>query len=312
MSNGFDVLVYLDEILVKNLASLVLTGFIETITLTQSLDNCLSAGMREGNKNESNSSENYTKIEREGFKDKTNVEANNNFTNSYQDRLIDGKRCVKEQRTVQTTYTTFVLNSNLMSYFNENKELNHKDVDDVVNDRVNVGDIIELEGTITNSSLISYVNTMINLLEVFECEYLDKLIEEKKGTLNFTRYYKLLQYLQKILTCNNTMDLIMKVGNGFAILTVGVENFMNNHCHAFDKTNCPCKVIGKVIKNCVEKDNCISLLRKTGQEKYYEKIFEESKELIEILKNNDITVPECPPLKFDHSAIQIMPLDIYM
>lgn len=312
MSNGFDVLVYLDEILVKNLASLVLTGFIETVTLTQAFDNCLTAGIREGNKIENHTSGSFTKIEREGFKDKTDASSNNDCNDNHVDRQFEGKRCVREERKVQTTYTTFVLNSNLLSYFNENNELNHKEVDDVVNDRINTGDIIEIEGTVTNSSLISYVNTMINLLEVFECDYLDKLIKEKKCCLNFTRYYKMLQYLQKILTCNNTMDLIMKVGNGFAILTVGVENFMNNQCHVFDKTNCPCKVIGKVIKTCINKDDSISLLRKTGQEKYYEKFFKDSQKLLEILKNNDITVPDCPALRFEYSAIQIMPLDIYV
>ena len=49
MSNPFDILVYLDENLVKNLASLVLTGYIETITLTQAFDRTLKAGMKEEN-----------------------------------------------------------------------------------------------------------------------------------------------------------------------------------------------------------------------------------------------------------------------
>lgn len=47
MSNPFGILVYLDEILVRNLSSLVLTGFIETITRTQAFDRTLSAGFHE-------------------------------------------------------------------------------------------------------------------------------------------------------------------------------------------------------------------------------------------------------------------------
>ena len=55
MSNPFDILVYLDENLVKNLSSLVLTGYIETITLTQAFDKTLQAGMKEGDRLENSS-----------------------------------------------------------------------------------------------------------------------------------------------------------------------------------------------------------------------------------------------------------------
>ena len=79
MNNPFDVLVYLDEILVKNLSSLVLTGFIETVTLTQSFDNTLSAGMQEGHRSENTSQDSITRIEREGFKDKNKLDSNNDF-----------------------------------------------------------------------------------------------------------------------------------------------------------------------------------------------------------------------------------------
>ncbi len=312
MSDAFDVLVYLDEILVKNLASLVLTGFIETITLTQAFDNCLTAGMRQGERNETNFVDSYSKLEREGFKDRNKSESCNDFNDNHYDKQFEGKRCIREERKIQTTYTTFVLNNNLMNYFNKKNQLNHKDVDDIENDKVNVGDIIELEGTITNRSLISYVNTMINLLEVFGCEDLDKLIKENKGCLNFTRFYKILLYLQNILSCNNTMDLIMQAGGGYAVITVSVDNFMNNHCHAFDKTNCRCKVIGKVVKTCKGQLDSISLLRKTGQEDFYERVFEEGRNLVKILEENKIFAPECPKLRFRNHSIQIMPLNMYM
>ena len=64
MSNPFDILVYLDENLVKNLASLVLTGYIETITLTQAFDRTLKAGMKEENRIENSNQGSVTRIER--------------------------------------------------------------------------------------------------------------------------------------------------------------------------------------------------------------------------------------------------------
>ena len=121
----------------------------------------------------------------------------------------------------------------------------------------------------------------------------------------------MLTYLESILTCNNTQDLVMKTGKGIAILTVSKNNFMNNQCNVFDKINCHCKVIGKVIKTCND-ENSISLLRKTGQEEFYEKFFEKTQCLIECLKNHDIMVPVCPDLRVSECAIQIMPINIYV
>lgn len=312
MNNPFDVLVYIDEILVKNLSSLVLTGFIETITLTQSFDNTLSAGMQEGHRNESSSQDSLTKIEREGFKDKNKLDSNNNFHNYHYDRELDAKRCIREERKIQTTYTTFVLNSNLMNYFNENNELHKKDEVDIENNNIDVGDLIELDGIITNNSLVSYVDALINLMDVFGCDYLDELIKDCKCNLNFTRFYKILAYLQKVLCCNNTQDVIMKAGKGTIVLTVSIDNFMNNKCNVFDKVNCHCKVVGKVVKTCSAEYDSISLLRKTGQEEFYEKFFEKSKYLIRCLEENDIFVPKCPDLRIQECAIQVMPINIYM
>ena len=107
---------------------------------------------------------------------------------------------------------------------------------------------------------------MINLITIFGTEYLDTLSKDCTGKINFSMFLKMLTYIKSILTYNNTQDLIMKTGNGTAILTVNKDNFMNNRCSMFDNINCHCKVVGKVIKTCREECDSISLLRKTGQE----------------------------------------------
>jgi len=312
MNNPFDVLVYLDENLVRNLSSLVLTGFIETITRTQAFDRTLSAGFHEGDRIESSNQGSITRIEREGFKDKNKLEANNNFKHHHIDKDIDARQCIREEKQVKTTYTTFVLNSNLIDYLNENKQLEHKNETDIENNNIYAGDLIEIEGTITNKGVLSYIDTLINLITIFEAEYLDTLTKDCTGKINFSMFLKMLMYIKSILTYNNTQDLIMKSGNGTAILTVNKDNFMNNRCSMFDNINCHCKVVGKVIKTCSEECDSISLFRKTGQEQFYENFFEKCKPLLECLKKNDILVPECPDLRINECAIQIMPLNIYM
>ncbi|MBE6063056.1 MAG: hypothetical protein E7207_05725 [Clostridium butyricum] len=312
MENQFDILVYLDETLVKNLASLVLTGYIETITFTKGVDRLIEAGMKEGDKIESTNQGSITRIERDGFKDKNQFDSNNELDHHNCEKNMGARRFVHEEQRSQTTFTTFVLNGNLMSYFNENNKLHPKEVDDIENDNVEVGDLIELEGNLTSSSILSYIDTFINLIDIFGCDYLNELTKGCECKFKFEMLQKMFSYLKKVLSSNDTFDLIMISGNGRAVLTVNRNYFMNNTCNVFDKINCHCKVIGKVIKTCSGDNDSISLLRKTGQEKFYEKYFEMCKPLIECLDKNGLVVPECPSLRIEKSAIQIMPLNIYM
>jgi len=312
MNKPFDVLVYLDENLVRNLSSLVLTGFIETITKTQSFDRTLSAGFHEGDRIERSNQGSVSRIEREGFKDKNKLEAINNLEQHHLEKDIDSRQCIREEKQVRTTYTTFVLNGNLIDYLNENEHLQHKSESDIENNNIYPGDLIEIEGTITNKCITSYVDTLLNLINIFGTEYLDMLTKDCSEKMNFSMFLKMLTYIKSILTYNNTEDLIMKSGAGTIILTVNKDNFMNSRCNMFDNTNCHCKVVGKVIKTCSEECDSISLLRKTGQEEFYEKFFEKYKPLLECLKKNDVLIPECPDLRINECAIQIMPLNIYM
>lgn len=312
MDNPFDVLVYLDDTLVKNLAALVLTGYIETVTRTLLVDRSLEAAMKEDDRIENSNQGSLTKIEHEGFKDRNEFDACNEFNHYQLYKDIDAKHLIREQLQVQTTFTTFVLNGNLMDYFNQNNKLHHKDVVDIENDNIEVGDMIEIEGNITNLCVSTYVETLINLIDAFGCEYLNELTKDCKCTMKFEVFFKMLSYLKKTLECNNTQDLIMESGNGRAVLTVNKGNFLNSSCNIFDKINCHCKVVGKVVKTCSSDEDTISLLRKTGQEDFYENFFEMSKPLLQCLKDNGIMIPQCPDLRIDKSAIQIMPLNIYM
>lgn len=311
MNNPFEILIYLDENLIRNLSSIVLTGFIETITKTQAFDRTLSAGLHEGNRLDSFRENRITKSEREGFKDKNKLEGNNNNLNHHIDKEIDLRQCIKEEEQVKTTYTTFMLNQRLIEQLNTNQKLQHKNQMDIEKNNILTGEIIEVEGIITSKGVIPYIDALINLITIFGCEYFDELFKDYKEKFNFSISLKMLNYIKGILTLNNTQDLIMKTGNGTIVLTVNKDNFMGNRCSLFDNINCHCKVIGKVVKTCSKGDS-ISLLRKTGQEEFYENFFERCKILLECLKRNEIMIPECPELRIKKSGIQIIPLNIYM
>lgn len=312
MDSSFDILVYLDENLVTNLSSLVLTGFIETITNTKAFDRTLSAGFHEGDRLENSNQGSITKIERKGYRDRNELDANNNVINHHIDKDIDAKQCIREEKQIKTTYTTFMLNRNLINYFNDNKQLQNKSEKDIEDNNVYPGDLIDIKGTITNQGILPFVDTLINLITIFGSEYLNDLAKNCSGNINFTIFLKMLTYIKSILTYNNTLDLMMKSGNGTIILTVNKENFMNSRYNVFDNINCPCRVIGKVVKTCTEECDSISLLRKTGQEEFYEKFLDQCKPLLECLEKNNILVPKSPVLRINECGIQIMPLNIYM
>jgi uncharacterized ubiquitin-like protein YukD len=204
-----------------------------------------------------------------------------------------------------------MLNQRLIEQLNTNQQLLHKNQKDIENNNILSGDIIEIEGVITNLGVVPYIDTLINLITIFGCEYLDGLLKECNEKFNFSISLKMLTYIKSILSLNNTQDLIMKTENGTVILTVNKDNFMGNRCNLFDNINCQCKVIGKVIKTC-SNGNCISLLRKTGQEQFYENFFEKCKILLECLKKNEIIVPECMDLTIKKNAVQIIPFNICM
>jgi uncharacterized ubiquitin-like protein YukD len=311
MNNPFEILIYLDENLIRNLSSITLTGFIETITKTQAFDRTLSTGVHEGDRLDSLKENRINRSEREGYKEKNKLEANNSNLNHHMDKDIDLRQCIKEEEQVKTTYTTFMLNQRLIEQLDTNKQLLHKNQKDIENNNILSGDIIEIEGIITNQGIIPYIDALINLITIFGCEYLDGLFKDCNEKFNFSISLKMLTYIKSILTLNNTQDLIMKTENGTVILTVNKDNFMGNRCNLFDNINCHCKVIGKVVKTC-SNGNCISLLRKTGQEQFYENFFEKCKILLECLRKNEIIVPECIDLIIKKNAVQIIPLNIYM
>ncbi|WP_244835253.1 hypothetical protein [Clostridium sp. BJN0001] len=312
MNSLLDVLIYLDEGIVKNLASLVLTGYIETRTYTQSMDKYLNADVHIGDRAERNDQFSYSKTERSGFKDKNKLDLNNCLTHHHIDKDLGGKQVVHVEEQLKTTYTTFVLNGNLVNYLNENNILLKKNESDIINNDVKSGDIVEIEGTITNSCLVTYVDTLINVIDIFGVDTLNEMINKKDKIFNFSIFLKILKYLKGLLTSNNTCDMLMNTGSCSVVLTINKDNFMNTRLNMFDEVNCKCRVVGKVVKTCAAKEDTIGLLRKTGEEEFYERIFKKYQSLIEIITKLGIVIPKCPTLRISEKSIQVLPFNIYI
>ncbi|AOR24239.1 hypothetical protein [Clostridium taeniosporum] len=310
MNNPFDILIYLDENLVRNLSSLVLSGYIDTRIQKRIRDAKVSEGVHLDSRNGSFQQETEGKNEREGYRD----ENKGNLVNAEQHNQVwrdfNGTGNIRLEEEIRRTYTTFVLNGNLNNFLQNGEILHSRNDINILNDEVESGELVEITGQITNQSLLCYVETLIALLDAIGCENLDPLLDkEKYKFINFSVLLKLLNNLKGKLILNNTQDLVMKTGDCTNVLTVNMNNFMNNDYNIFDKINCECKVIGKVVKTCCGSE-CINFLRKTGTEKFYEDLLIYCDSLLGCLKDQGIMVPERPCCKLENKGIQLMPISI--
>ncbi|SFC76735.1 hypothetical protein [Clostridium uliginosum] len=310
MANPFDILIYLDEYLVKNLSSLVLSGYIDTRILRNTRDKTCSSGLHLEKRNGAFTQETCGKNEREGFKDRNKASLMNQEKHDHICGDLDERNYAKQEEEIRRTYTTFVLNQNLNNYLNSDHILQYKNEKNIFDNAIASGELIEVTGKITNQCLTSYLDILINLLTSIGCENLNTILnKEKSNFINFSVFLNMISHLKETLILNNTQDLMMSMGKCTAILTVNTKNFMNSECNMFDKINCDCKVIGKVIKTCANGE-CINFLRKTGQDKFYEEFLSSCNFLLDSLKENGIIIPEMPCCKIEENAIQILPLSI--
>jgi hypothetical protein len=150
------------------------------------------------------------------------------------------------------------------------------------------------------------------IFDCFGCNSLNKMITAKNsGIMDFTSINSMLGHLNKILNFNATEDMILMCGDTPIVVNVNNNFFMNNNAYKFDKVDCPCTVFGKVI-NIAPRGQCISLLRKTAQTEYYEKILNTCYGYCDILDSNGIAMPKRPRLKCEGISLVVIPISICM
>lgn len=78
----------------------------------------------------------------------------------------------------------------------------------------------------------------------------------------------------------------------------------------FDLVHCSCKIFGKVMMIKEDTDKCISLLRKSSQEEYYQQVIDSIDPYLEVLKENNIILPKKPECNVKGKMIMILPISI--
>lgn len=307
MSNGFDLFIYLDEGLVKNLSSLLLNGYIEIRTSRTIVDRALTGRLQLENRQQVFEEHRYVKDVRDGYKGKNNSDADtcqNSFEN---ERGIEQRDYERVEEEIKTIYGIFTFHNEMINNLYSSKMLSEIQENHIIQNKINIGQYVELTGEITTISIVDYIDILIDILNCYGTETLNNLLEGKNlGRLNFTCILSMLKHLKGLLTSNGTQDLIVIKGETVVLLTVNIKFFMNNDAYIYDKVQCPCKIMGKALK---VTEN-ISLLRKTAQYEYYEKLLISFQPFMKVLQDDGIIVPEMPVLRVKGKILEVAPISI--
>lgn len=312
MADALDLLIYLDEALTTNLNSLVIDGYIEKRTSRLIEDRTLTARACNEGSNQHYGEDRCMRDERDGYKGKNFTEADTITTLSKDDQCLEGRRFVRREEELTRIYTTFEIHQQLVQGLNDANLIKEVSTEFTKSD-ISSGDYIKMNGQITNESMVSYMDSLCNLMSNIGIENLNSLnkIEsvENKVYLNYDIMYKQINYLKTLLTANNSQDMIVKCGDRDVVLTVNNNNFINTYANIYDESECDCTIIGKVIRRC-DKGRYIHLLRKSGQATYYENFLASCTPLMNNMSKNGISLPEIPRSKIPGESLLIIPISL--
>lgn len=312
MEDALDLLMYIDEGLVRNLSSLLLSGYIDIRTTRLIKDRTLS-GRAALEWREHDFQENMCRdLERDGYKEKNisegkrKEEANNTMAN------LENREFIRKEEEIKKIYTSFTLHSQLLTGLDNSKSIKTFDNITIKEMDISEGEYVKIKGKLTSESVNSYLNTLLTVFDCYGCDILNNLMSKKESNLlDFNAIKHLLGSLSGILNKNSTEDMILYCGDTSVVLNVNNNFFMNNNSYIYDKADCPCSVFGKVISK-ASKGSCVSLLRKTTQHDYYERILSSCASCCDLLEAKGIILPKMPRLKCEGMSLVIIPISISM
>lgn len=305
-----EFLLYLDELLITGLSSLIgegnIEGYIEVLTTKRICDKTLTSKLSNENKETTYNEEKHNKDKREGYKTYTNSDANTyNFLCDNQSSL-EGRGYVRIEQEEKRIFTMFSFHRRILNTLQDRGEV--RELGDVCSGNINEGDYVRVSGTICNESLSEYIDALKTIINCFGCDKLNKLLDTDEY-LDFNIIDRFLNEMQSRLNSNDTRDLILSCSNRDMILTINNNFFLKNHTDKLGNTNC--NIFGKVVKKCEDNDY-ISFLRKTGQQDFYEEMLYKCIPAFDCLKKISITPPKCPRVKLSNNPYQIVPISIYI
>lgn len=311
MNNSIYTPIYINKNLVLDLYSILINGYIESKTIRYSQDNINTLKLQKGKK--SVISGGKKKVNNNKEKNITRDKALNctdDFTMGF-----DNREGMKNETSIKQIYSTFQIFYNLKNIMLEKKMLRCISWENIANSNLQTQEFIEFEGNIEPTSILSQINTTIDILEAYDTKNLDKLLEKGDGKKEqLTTYSVILKQLKNLsvgLTKNNTTYMVLDCNCYKAILNVNLNDFLDKTTYIYDYVNCSCKVLCRVV-NIVDKNETIDLFCKTCMENYYSDFIKQMHIYLDLLKEENILVPTEIMHNIQGPAIQVIPIAMYV
>jgi hypothetical protein len=307
-----DLLVYLDELLIKNLSSLALNGYIDIRTYRRIRDRTIGGNVRIGDRSSNGVDLKDQKDKISGYKSKHNTCEEHFQDGSERNLGFEGRDFDRNEQEIKKIRTVFTLHNDLLTNMYTNKRVrNLVDMEVIADGDVKVGDYVEISGCVQETSIPIYIDTLIESINCYGIDFLNSFLDKDNlKKLDFGIISRLLLSLKNSITKNGTADLVLKTGDTSIVLAINENNFVNNGYNSVDFVQCSCKIFGKVMMIKEDDNKCISLLRKSSQEEYYEKILSSIDPYLDLLRSKNIIIPKKPECDIKGKMIMILPISI--
>lgn len=304
-----NLLIYLDEGLIKNLNSVALDGYIDIRTFRRVQDKALGGNLRISDRTSYTNDYKYQKDIDIRYKTKHKTFGDSQQNSNENSFSLDAKEGFRNEEEIKIISTSYKLHYDLLNNLKSSNAI--KLIDDLDYKNLNIGDLIEVKGCIKETSLVSYLNTLIKSLEWYNNDYLNDLIKnEDIGPLKFDIIKKILNTIKEDLVKNHTKDLIVTNSNSNMIVNVNEKHFFSSDSNMFDFLNCNTTIFGKIMMIDTNEDCIISLLRKTSQQEYYKKNLEIINKYLKIIKDKGVIIPNIMECTLKGKILMILPISI--
>lgn len=312
MKSDFFMPIYLNKGLLLDLYSFFINGTIESTSVRFSRDNAELLKLQKLNKRGEACGEKLSgskvipSLEREcNFTEECSGFSNNEFLGN-----VEGRNTNRNEITLKKISTNFSIFNNLKNTMLKDNMFRKITAENIINEEVQCGEYVEFNSCMSSTCLLNDVNNLIDILECYDCKELDKLITDIPCT-NYSVILKQLKLLSSYLCKNNTINMVMDMGQCRAVLNVNLNYFSDKNSYVYDTCDTDCRVFGKVIKTPVNNEN-ICLLSKTGMVNYYREFLDYLQPYLEILNENNIITPKNFIIDVESPAIQVIPIAMYL
>ncbi|MCG4580537.1 hypothetical protein [Clostridium cochlearium] len=303
--------IYANREIILDLYSIIIDGYLESISIRRVEDKSDNFRVQNGRKNVKSNDfkKSYTS------KDKISI-AENECIDKYRDfsGTIDDKNSIRDEISVKRIYTNFHILNKLKNVMVQENMLKYMKKGKSSSENIICGEYIEVEGCISPISLITEINTIIDIIETYDDKALNKLLKNQQDREVFMDYSIILKHLKNLnkqLSSHNTTNMIIDCGYYKVVLNINTNNFSDKNVYMYDNVHCDCKVLCKVIK-VVDENKHIDLLCKTCMSSYYNELLKSISTHLNILRENNIILPNNIITEIKGPAIQAIPIAIYV